>query len=334
MKNTNRAWQFQASWEVLLVVLLVLSIILGSSLSPYFLSGSNFSLMAGDIMERAIMGLPMTLIIISGEIDLSVASVLGLSSVVLGALWASGHPLWLDILCALLVGLVAGVFNGLLVTRLGLPSLVVTLGTLALYRGLAYVVLGDQAVSNFPDAFTNFGFGTIPGTLIPWSAIIFVVLALILLVVLSRGSLGRQLYAIGINQEAARFAGIRVARIKLLLFVLSGVISAIAGIIFTARFANARPDNGQGFELDVVTIVLLGGVNIFGGRGTIIGVILSLLIIGIVRNALGLADVSGDVQNVVIGVLLVVSVLGPNIAQRIQSAITRRRLALGSSKRA
>ncbi len=334
MKRIGRAWKFQASWELLLVVLLLLSIIMGSSLSPYFLSASNFSLMAGDIMERAIMALPMTLIIISGEIDLSVASVLGLASVALGALWAGGHPLWLDISFALLVGLVAGLFNGLLVTRLGLPSLVVTLGTMALYRGLAYVVLGDQAVSNFPDTFTNFGFGTIPGTLIPWSAIIFVVLALSFLVVLSRGSLGRQLYAIGINQEAARFAGIQVARVKLLLFALSGIIAAIAGVIFTARFANARPDNAQGFELDVVTIVLLGGVNIFGGRGTIIGVILSLLIIGIVRNALGLADVSGDVQNVVIGVLLVVSVLGPNIAQRIQSAITQRRLALGSSKRA
>jgi len=334
MKRANRAWKFRASWELLLVVLLLLSIVLGSSLSPYFLSGSNFSLMAGDIMERAIMALPMTLIIICGEIDLSVASVLGLASVVLGALWMGGHPLWMGISLALIVGLVAGLFNGLLVTRLGLPSLVVTLGTLALYRGLAYVILGDQAVSNFPDAFTNFGFGTIPGTLIPWSAIIFVVLALIFLVVLRWGSLGRQLYAIGLNKEAARFAGIRVARIKLLLFALSGIISAIAGVIFTARFANARPDNAQGFELDVITIVLLGGVNSFGGRGTIIGVILSLLIIGIVRNALGLADVSGDVQNVVVGLLLVVSVLGPNIAQRIQSAITRRRLALGSSKHA
>jgi rhamnose transport system permease protein len=334
MKRANRAWKFRASWELLLVVLLLLSIVLGSSLSPYFLSGSNFSLMAGDIMERAIMALPMTLIIICGEIDLSVASVLGLASVVLGALWMGGHPLWMGIALALIVGLVAGLFNGLLVTRLGLPSLVVTLGTLALYRGLAYVILGDQAVSNFPDAFTNFGFGTIPGTLIPWSAIIFVVLALIFLVVLRWGSLGRQLYAIGLNKEAARFAGIRVARIKLLLFALSGIISAIAGVIFTARFANARPDNAQGFELDVITIVLLGGVNSFGGRGTIIGVILSLLIIGIVRNALGLADVSGDVQNVVVGLLLVVSVLGPNIAQRIQSAITRRRLALGSSKHA
>jgi rhamnose transport system permease protein len=334
MKRANRAWKFRASWELLLVVLLLLSIVLGSSLSPYFLSGSNFSLMAGDIMERAIMALPMTLIIICGEIDLSVASVLGLASVVLGALWMGGHPLWMGIALALIVGLVAGLFNGLLVTRLGLPSLVVTLGTLALYRGLAYVILGDQAVSNFPDAFTNFGFGTIPGTLIPWSAIIFVVLALIFLVVLRWGSLGRQLYAIGLNKEAARFTGIRVARIKLLLFALSGIISAIAGVIFTARFANARPNNAQGFELDVITIVLLGGVNSFGGRGTIIGVILSLLIIGIVRNALGLADVSGDVQNVVVGLLLVVSVLGPNIAQRIQSAITRRRLALGSSKHA
>jgi len=281
-------------------------------------------------MEKAIMALPMTLIIIAGEIDLSVASTLGLASVVLGVTWHAGIPLWLGMGIALGVGAAAGLLNGLLVTRLVLPSLVVTLGTLALYRGLAFVVLGDQAVSNFPTAFTTFGFGSIPGTLIPWPFVVFVILGLIFMGVLHWSWIGRQLYAVGNNKEAARFAGIHVARLKLALYVLSGLLAALAGIIFTARFSSARPDNALGFELDVITIVLLGGVNIFGGRGTLVGVVLSLFIIGVLRDALSFGNISGDIQNIVVGALLVFSVLGPNVAQGIQTVLTRRRLASGS----
>lgn len=320
------------SWEALLVVLLLICIVIGNSRSPYFLSGFNFYALTSNAMEIAIMALPMTLIIIVGEIDLSVASVLGLASVVLGLLWETGQPMWLAIGVALLVGAVAGLINGLLVTRLGLPSLVVTIGSLALFRGLAYVVLGDQAVSNFPSSFTALGFGTIPGTEIPWSGVIFALLALIFAVVLHLSSLGRQLYAMGNNKEAARFAGINVKRAKLILFILSGLLAALAGIIFTSRLSSARPDNALGFELSVVTAVLLGGVNIFGGRGSLLGVILALLILAIIQNILGLMNISGDIQNLVIGLLLILSVLGPNIARRIQVALARRRLAAGRSQ--
>ena len=320
-----------SSWDALLVVLLLLAIILGTTLSPYFLTPFNVASLTKDLMEKAIMALPMTLIIIAGEIDLSVASTLGLASVVLGVTWNAGVPLWLGMVLVLIIGVAAGALNGLLVTRLGLPSLVVTLGTLALYRGLAYVVLKDQAVSNFPAAFTNFGFGYVPGTLIPWPFVVFVVLALLFLGVLQWSWLGRQIYAVGNSKEAARFAGIRVANLKLGLFMLSGLLAALAGIIFTARFSSARPDNALGFELDVITIVLLGGVNIFGGRGTLIGVILSLFVIGAVRNALGLANISGDIQNIVVGSLLIFSVLGPNVAQSIREMLTHRRLAVGGA---
>ncbi len=222
--------------------------------------------------------------------------------------------------------------NGLLVTRLGLPSLVITIGSLALYRGLAYVVLGDQAVSSFPTSFTNLGFSTIPGTEIPWSGLIFAILAVIFVVVLHFSNVGRQIYAIGNNKEAARFAGINVGRVKLVLFVLSGVIAALAGVIFTARFSSARPDNALGFELTVVTVVLLGGVNIFGGRGSLLGVVLAIFIVAVIQNVMGLLNISGDIQTLVIGLLLILSVLGPNIARRIQVVIARRRLVAGSSK--
>jgi len=320
------------SWEALLIVLLVLTFILGNALSPYFFTPFNFSLMVESFVEIAIMSLSMTLIIIAGEIDLSVASVLGLASVMMGVTWRAGIPLWLDIVIALLVGALAGLFNGVLVTRLGLPSLVVTLGTLALYRGLAYVILGSEAVSNFPSSYTSFGIGDVPGTLIPWTFVVFVILALLFLLILHRSWIGRQIYAIGNNKDAARFAGIRVAQVKLWLFVISGLLSALAGIIFTARISSARADNALGLELDVVTVVLLGGVNIFGGSGSLVGVILALFVVGGLRNALGLADISGDVQNTVIGTLLVLSVLAPNIVQRIRAS--RRKVTIGSSKEA
>lgn len=323
------------TWETLLVLLLLIGCVIGSILSPYFLSGFNLEYaLPSNIMEIAIMALPMTMIIIAGEIDLSVASVLGLTSVTLGFLWERGNPMWLAIGAALLVGVVAGYLNGLLVTKLALPSLVVTIGTLALYRGLAYVILGDQAVSNFPTAFTNLGFGTIPGTQLPWSVLIFATLVIIFAVILHFSRLGRQLYAMGNNKEAARFSGINVNRIKLILFVLSGGIAALAGIIFTSRFSSARPDNAVGFELDVVTVVLLGGVNIFGGRGSLLGVILAIFILGVLQNALSLVNISGDIQSLAIGLLLIFSVLGPNIARNIQAVIARRRFAVGSSKQA
>jgi rhamnose transport system permease protein len=320
------------TWETLLVVLLAASIVIGVIASPFFMSGFNFYAITSNIMEIAVMALPMTLIIIAGEIDLSVASVLGLASVVLGLLWQTGHPMWFAIGVALLVGLAAGTLNGLLVTRLGLPSLVITIGSLALFRGLAYVVLGDQAVSSFPTDFTNFGFGTIPGTEIPWSGLIFAALVIIFVVLLHFSQLGRQLYAMGNNKEAARFSGINVNRVKLALFMLSGLIAALAGVIFTARFSSARPDNALGFELEVVTVVLLGGVNIFGGRGTLLGVILAIFIVGVLQNVLGLLNISGDIQSLAIGLLLILSVLGPNLARRLSVVIPRRRPVAGSSK--
>lgn len=313
-------------WEALLVVLLIGSMLLGSLLSPYFLYSNNFSNILGDLSEKSIMILSMMMIIVVGEIDLSVASILGLSSVVLGNLWMHNLPLWVCILVALAVGTLAGFVNGLLVTALGLPSLVVTLGTLALYRGCAYIVLGQLAVSNFPDGFTTFGFGDIPGTIIPWPFVIFVVLAVMVIFVLHGSWIGRQVYTIGNNQIAARFAGIRVARIKLILFTISGFISGLAGVIFTARFSSARADNALGFELDVITIVLLGGVSIFGGRGTLPGVIIALFVVGILRNAFALADFPTETQSIIVGGLLVFSVLGPNAIVRLQDWLTRKHI--------
>jgi rhamnose transport system permease protein len=320
----ERRWtRLIARWETLLVVALLGLIVLGTFLSPFFLTPGNFSNLIAALMEVAIMAVPMTLIIVAGEIDLSVESMAGLASAILGFLWAAGVPLWVAIPAVLVVGGLGGLMNGLLVARGGLPSLVVTLGTLALFRGLALIVLGPRGISDFPPGFTELGFGHVPGTLIPWPFVIFLALALLLGIVLHRTWIGRQIYAIGKNTGAARFSGVRVTRAKVSLFVLSGLVAALAGIILTSRLSSARADAGSGMTLTVVTVVLLGGVNIFGGSGTIPGVVLAVLAVAVMQNALRLAHVTVEVQSIALGLLLILSVVIPTSAHQAKSAIDR-----------
>jgi rhamnose transport system permease protein len=312
------ARQRLARWETLTAALLVATVVAGSTSSPDFLTGGNLNSLLSDVSEIALIALPMTLIIVAGEIDLSVASILGLASSLLGALWNHNWPMELIIPTVLVVGAAAGAVNGLLVTRLGLPSLAVTIGTLTLYRGLAFVILGDQAVADFPEQYTNLGFGSFAGTQIPNPIVLFAVLAAIFAFVLHRTTLGRSIFAIGANQEAAFFSGLRVKRIKLALFVVSGAISALAGIVYALRFGSARADNGTGLELSVVAVVLLGGVSIFGGRGSMLGVVLAIFLLGAIRSALILNDVADEVLTIVTGGLLLLSVLGPSAAARLR----------------
>jgi len=335
MNGRARRWVASLGrWEVLLLAVLIALVVYGTTVSPVFLTGRNFANAISAVIEVAIMSLPMALIIIAGEIDLSVESMVGLSASILGYLYAAGVPIELAIVVVLIVGAVGGLLNGFLVTRIGLPSLVVTLGTLALYRGLALVVLESRGISQFPEWFTGFGFGTVPGLPIPWPFVVYLALAFVLAVLLHGTWVGREIYAIGKNQAAARFSGVRVARIKLWLFVLSGTVAALAGVILTARMASARADVGTGLTLVVVTIVLLGGVDIFGGRGTIPGVVLAFLTLAVLGNALRLTNVSSDIQSIVVGLLLIVSVVIPTLARRAKGAYDRaqggRRLPTGS----
>lgn len=310
---TARKRTAHLTWEVLLTVILAGSLALGRLLSSVFLQTDNLSNILLDITEISLMALPMTFIIVTGEIDLSVASVLGASSALMGVLWHMGLPMPLVMVLVVVGGAMAGALNGWLVVGLELPSLAVTIGTLALFRGIAYVLLGDQAVADFPASYTAFGMNTLGGTFIPQPFAIVIVGAALFGVVLHATPFGRSLYAIGANSSAARFSGIDVGKAKLRLFVLSGLVSAIAGIIFTLRFTSARGDNGEGFELAVIAAVLFGGVSIFGGRGSLYGVLLSLLIVGVLRNALTLVDVSSETLTIVTGLLLLSSVLIPNL---------------------
>jgi rhamnose transport system permease protein len=313
----SRIFARLGGWEAFLGLLTLATLSVAAAFVPNFVSEFNISQAIAGVSERALIVLPMTLLIIAREIDLSVASTLALTSVVFGMLVRADVPLALAMPLTLISGVACGAFNGLLVTRLGLPSLVVTLGTLAMFRGIGYILLGAGSVNQFSDAFLNFGVDNVDGTPIPWTIVPFLALAPIFAIVLQKTPAGRRIYAIGGNPDAARYSGINLKRTALSLFIISGLVSSIAGIVFTARLANARADNALGLELDVITIVLLGGISVFGGRGKLTGVLWALILVAAIRNILGLLEIGGDAQGTVIGLLLITSLLVTNAASAV-----------------
>lgn len=314
------------SWEGFLLAILLVIIISNSIRTPAYLSvGNQMNLFILSI-EKIIVALIMTFIIINAEIDLSVASMMGLSACTLAWLHSQGVSIPVAFGVGLVVGLLGGAFNGFWIAVVGLPSLVVTLAMLIGYRGLARVLLEDRSIGDFPDWFDALGQQPWVGPF-PLALIIFFGLLLVAIVILQYSGFGRYVYVIGNNREVARYSGVRVQWVKFWLFVASGVIAALAGLLFAARLGAVRGDLALGFELDIITMVLLGGVSIFGGSGSIYGVLLSILIVLNLRNGMSLANITGHIQTGVIGVLLILSVLVPNLAQNARIILARRRAA-------
>lgn len=307
--------------DAAMILVLLAAITVASIALPRFASPVTVGFLLLDVIPVLMIALPMTLVIISAEIDLSVASIAGLTSAVMGVLWAAGWDMGSVLVACVVVGVLAGAFNGLLVAVLGLPSLAVTIGTLALYRGLALVVIGDDAVATFPAEFTSFSTSKLGGTGIPTVMLFVLVIALFFGVLLHYTPFGRSVYALGFSKEAARFVGIRVSRTKFLLYIGTGTVSALAGIYWTLRYSSARSDNASGLELAVIAAVLLGGVSIFGGKGSIPAVIAAVLLIGTIHFSLRLERISDVVLIIVTGLLLIISVVAPSIA----GGIRRRR---------
>jgi rhamnose transport system permease protein len=326
--RSSRTWM-RLSWDKGVVLLLLLTLIVGSGIDSRFANGTNLGFVISDIGEILLIALPMTLLIISGEIDLSVGSTLALSGSVLGWTWETTGSMWLAVAATLLTGTLCGALNGVLVTRLGLGSLAVTIGTLGLYRGLSWALLGDTPVADFPTSWTNLGFGAIPGTPLPYVTPLLVILAVAFGVVLHLTRPGRWIYAIGQSAEAARFAGIPVARVKMRLFVTTGAVAGLASLAYDLRFASARPDAAVGLELAVIASALFGGVSIFGGVGTMWGVVCSVLFLGAIRSLLQLQNVPANALTIITGGLLLTSVIVPVAAARLAGLRRSRSPATG-----
>jgi rhamnose transport system permease protein len=314
-----KAWN---TWERVLLALLVVLLVVFGIAQPGFMTPDALADSTFNFSEKGILALALALLIITGEIDLSIAAILALSSLAMGyAMKAGAGPLGMT-LAAFVTGGVAGAVNGVLVTRYKLPSIVVTIGTLSLYRGLAMVALGDQAISGYPEVFSTLGnsyVGEVVGVrwlIIPIEFAVLLVAAIVVGVTLHRTVLGRRLYAIGANPVAARFSGIEADRYRMALFVFAGLMAALAAVMLTGRIGSTRPNIAMGWELDAITMVILGGVAIEGGRGSIVGTMLAVLLLGLFTFAMGMANVTGIVMSMVIGVLLIVSMVLPRLLKR------------------
>ena len=304
------------SWDTAILGLLAMVLILASTTTEGFLTSLNFSYIFSNTSEITIMAFAMTFLIITGEIDLSIASILALGSSMLGWSYAKGAPIWLAIIICLVVGTVCGFINGFLVTKVGLGSLAVTIGTLALYRGIANGILGENTVNEFPEAYTSFGFDTFGTSFMPKTMPLIIFFGLLFGFLLHRTPFGRRTLAIGQSPEAARFAGINVVRHKIIVFTFTGFMSGVAGVIYTFRFSTAQADNGVGLELLVISAILLGGVSIFGGVGTMWGVVAGVLLAGSVESWLTLREINAQWRTIVTGILLLISVAAPVLVQK------------------
>jgi rhamnose transport system permease protein len=316
-------------WEVILVILLMLTIIVNAIASPYFLDVFNLADATFNFSEKAIIALAMALLILVREIDLSVAAIVALAAMGVGYAAEAGHGPLVLIAIAIGIGLLCGVFNGVLVSFLNLPSIVVTIGTMSLFRGLTQVILGDQAKTKFPADFLDLGqsyFIKMKETGISWlflppvplSFLILLILAVLFGLVLHKTAVGRQLFATGSNPVTARFSGIPVTRLRFILFVVSGILSGLAAALLVARLGSVRSNIGIGWELDIVTMVILGGVSIAGGVGSILGVFLAVLVLGLLTFGMSLNNIPGQVVSVYIGALLIAVIAIPRIIERIR----------------
>ena len=306
---------FRLGQEAILAAILALALLVLAFTSEQFFTVANLLNQGRLACEVGLVALPMTMIIVTGGIDLSAGSILGLCAIMLGVLWKNlGLPLELAIALTLVIGTCAGLVNGLVITRIGVPPLIATLATLALYRGLAEGISQARSVRGYPDWFFVLGqrdLGGIPAQLWLLGAAI-----LVFGVVLARTSFGRTLYAIGNNETASRFSGLPVDRAKLTIYGLSGFMAALAAWIFVSRVSTTRSDMGTGLELDVIAAVVLGGTSIFGGIGTILGTVLGVVLVQLLKNGLALTGVKGDATIVVIGIVLILSILITNLLQR------------------
>lgn len=302
--------KFFLQWEWLLVIILVVILIINGSISDYF-RGTQVLDATMNFMDKGFMVLAMVFVILLGEIDISVGSTAALCSVIMAIAYNAGMPMELSMVLCLAVGLGCGYINGILIAKCKeLPSMIITLATMTIYRGIAYIILEDQASGGFPEWFQYLSWGYVGP--IPFSLLMFIILAAVFGLLLHKSVFGRQVYAMGNNETTSRYSGIKVNRNKIIIFTLMGLMAGACALFLTSRMASTRPNVAQGYELDVIAMVVLGGVSTAGGKGNMLGAILAVFIVGYLRYGLGLINISAQVMMIIIGLLLIGSVLASN----------------------
>ena len=305
-----RAWM-PSQWEMILVLLTIAAGAWSASLSPYYLSLDQIAESTQQFVFPGLLALGLAIVVVLGEIDISLASTLAVGSVLFSKLSAAHVQLAVAIPLVVVICALLGALNGFLVAKLGLPSLAVTLGTMGAYRGLAFIIGSERGYTDFDDSYLWVGSERVLGDIVPVAFILFVAAALVVGFVMHNTVFGRRCYAVGHNKDAAWFSGIKVQTLKIQAFTIAGALAGFAALVWIGQYGSARGDNADGSILFVVTAVVLGGVDINGGRGTVLGVVLALFLLGTIRNGMGLANIPGPTQTVVLGVLLVAGVLHP-----------------------
>ena len=325
------SWRrFFGQWEFLLFVLLIAINIANTLISPYYFSAEGLLNASMSFLDKTFLVFPMAMIILIGEIDISVASTIALSSVIMGVSYNAGNgvPMVAAILIGLAVGTVCGLLNGLLLTRFPeLSPMIVTLSTMTIYRGIAEIILMDQSAGKFPEWFQYFGWGYLGP--IPFILVCFIGCAVFFSYLINRTPFGRNLYAIGGNKTASRFSGIEVARYRIIVYTLAGFMASVTAIFLTSRMSSTRPNVAQGYELDVIAMVVLGGISTVGGKGRLGGALLSVFVIGLLSYGIGLKNLDAQVLLIIIGLMLVLSVLIPNLLALRRSGVAHRRRNAG-----
>ncbi|WP_070001016.1 ABC transporter permease [Cellulosilyticum sp. I15G10I2] len=304
--------QFFFQWEWMLVAVFIIINIMNTNLSPYYLSFDGIMGATMTFLDKAFMVLPMVFIIILGDIDISIASTTALVSVIMGVAYNMGVPMPLAILLALAIGAVCGFINGILIVKFReLPAMIVTLSTMTIYRGIAYIILEDQAAGKFPEWYAYLGWGYVGK--IPFMLIAFIIFAVLFALLLHKTTFGRSVYGMGNNETACRYSGIKTDKIKVIVFTLMGLMASVTALFLVSRTGSARPNIALGYELDVIAMVVLGGISTLGGKGRMLGAIISVFIIGLLRYGLGLINVPAQALMIIIGVILIIAVTIPNI---------------------
>jgi rhamnose transport system permease protein len=312
IKKTLTWKEFFFQWEWLLFVIFILIHIVNSFISPYYLHYDTFLSAPMNFLDKAFIVFPMMLVIILGNIDISVASIVAFTSVIMAVIFNAGAPMPLAMLLALVTGVLCGGFNGLLLVKFReLPAMIVTLATMTIYRGAAYVILEDRASGGFPGWFSYFAWGYAGP--FPFILLVFIAAAVIFALLLHKTGFGRSVYGMGSNLLACRYSGVNTDRVLMIVSLLTGLMSAVCAIFLTSRMGSTRPNVAQGYELDVIAMVVLGGVSTSGGTGRIAGPLLAIFIIGFLNYGLGLINVSAQVILIILGLLLVLSVLVMNV---------------------